>query len=150
VPARKDIVVFPTDFSKLSLEALPWVERMCKQLGAELHCLYVVLYPLVYETFELGQIPLPPVDDLVDSAKRHMETFAKDHLTKVGTVVTKVLSGRPAEAIVDYAGTTGATLIIITTHGYGGLKHAFLGSTTEAVLRHANCPVLSVRSKSPG
>jgi nucleotide-binding universal stress UspA family protein len=34
----------------------------------------------------------------------------------------------------------------MTTHGYSGVKHVLLGSTTEAVLRHATCPVLSIRS----
>jgi nucleotide-binding universal stress UspA family protein len=38
-------------------------------------------------------------------------------------------------------------LIIISTHGRTGLKHALLGSTTERVVRHAPCPVLVVRAQ---
>jgi universal stress protein A len=38
-------------------------------------------------------------------------------------------------------------MIIMTTHGYSGLEHVVLGSTTESVLRHAQCPVLSIRNK---
>jgi nucleotide-binding universal stress UspA family protein len=38
-------------------------------------------------------------------------------------------------------------MIVITTHGFGGLRRAVLGSTTEAILRQATCPVLSVRSR---
>ena len=38
-----------------------------------------------------------------------------------------------------------ADLIIISTHGYTGLKHVLLGSTAERVVRHAPCPVLVVR-----
>jgi nucleotide-binding universal stress UspA family protein len=36
-------------------------------------------------------------------------------------------------------------LIIIATHGHTGLKHVVLGSTAENVVRHAPCPVLTVR-----
>jgi len=38
-------------------------------------------------------------------------------------------------------------LIVISTHGYTGLKHAVLGSTAERVVRHAPCPVLVVREQ---
>jgi universal stress protein A len=46
---------------------------------------------------------------------------------------------------VNYAKEIGADMIIMATHGYSGVKHVMLGSTTEDVLRHAGCPVLSVR-----
>jgi nucleotide-binding universal stress UspA family protein len=61
-------------------------------------------------------------------------------------VTTKVLIGRPAEEVVSYAKSHNAALVIMTTHGYSGVKHVLLGSTTEAVLRHATCPVLSIRN----
>jgi nucleotide-binding universal stress UspA family protein len=57
-----------------------------------------------------------------------------------------VLVGRPAEEIANYARDHDAAMIIMTTHGYSGVKHLLLGSTTEGVLRHANCPVLSIRA----
>jgi nucleotide-binding universal stress UspA family protein len=57
-----------------------------------------------------------------------------------------VLVGRPADEIVGYARDKSAQLIIMATHGYSGVKHVLLGSTTESVLRHASCPVLSIRS----
>lgn len=38
-------------------------------------------------------------------------------------------------------------LIMISTHGCTGLKHALPGSTAERVVRHAPCPVLTVRDK---
>jgi len=36
-------------------------------------------------------------------------------------------------------------LIVISTHGRSGLSHFFIGSVTEKVVRHAHCPVLSIR-----
>jgi nucleotide-binding universal stress UspA family protein len=48
--------------------------------------------------------------------------------------------------ITDAAKSLRADLIVIATHGYTGLKHVLLGSTTERVVRHAHCPVLVVRA----
>jgi nucleotide-binding universal stress UspA family protein len=38
-------------------------------------------------------------------------------------------------------------MIVLSTHGYTGLKHVLLGSVAEHVVRHAPCPVLVVREK---
>jgi nucleotide-binding universal stress UspA family protein len=58
---------------------------------------------------------------------------------------TLVRFGRAFHEIAHAAETLKVDLIIISTHGYTGLKHALLGSTTERVVRHASCPVLVVR-----
>ena len=58
---------------------------------------------------------------------------------------TLVRHGVPFHEITEAARTLQTDLIIIATHGYTGLKHALLGSTAERVVRHAPCPVLSVR-----
>jgi nucleotide-binding universal stress UspA family protein len=47
--------------------------------------------------------------------------------------------------IVRLAKERGADLIVMATHGHGFFTHAFLGSTTDRVLRRASCPVLVVR-----
>jgi nucleotide-binding universal stress UspA family protein len=53
--------------------------------------------------------------------------------------------GHAYSEIPDTAKAMGADLIVIATHGYTGLKHVLLGSTAERVVRHAPCPVLTVR-----
>ncbi len=122
--AGKNVIVFPTDFSEASLAALPWARRMAGEMQAEIHCIYVVEEPHIYAS---------------------MASFASAHLRE-GGIITRVLVGRPAEEVVRYAREKNAGLIIMTTHGYSGVKHVLLGSTTEAVLRHASCPVLSIRN----
>jgi len=58
-----------------------------------------------------------------------------------------VRKGTPFHEITLAAASTKADLIVIATHGYTGLKHVFLGSTTERVVRHARCPVLVVPAR---
>ena len=55
--------------------------------------------------------------------------------------------GRSFHEIAEAARTLKVDLIILSTHGYTGLKHALLGSATERVVRHAPCPVLVVRER---
>jgi len=55
--------------------------------------------------------------------------------------------GAPTEGILDAAREWDADLIIAGTHGRGGLQRLFVGSTAEAVLRAAPCPVLVIRGK---
>ena len=55
--------------------------------------------------------------------------------------------GAPTEGIIDAAREWDADLIIAGTHGRGGLQRLFVGSTAEAVLRAAPCPVLVIRGK---
>jgi nucleotide-binding universal stress UspA family protein len=54
-------------------------------------------------------------------------------------------SNATAAAIVDYAKTLNADLIVMGTHGRGPVSHLFIGSVAERVVRTAPCPVLTVR-----
>jgi nucleotide-binding universal stress UspA family protein len=145
----KNVIVLPIDFSELSQAALPWARRMAAVLDAEIHCVYTVEPPHIYSALDMvPAIPLPTTAELGENAATQLEEFVSEHLGGLDPAAkTFVLTGNPADQIVSYAEETGAELIIMTTHGYSGLEHVVLGSTTESVLRHAKCPVLSVRSK---
>ena len=56
-----------------------------------------------------------------------------------------VTSVNPAVAIVTYAKDAAVDLIVIGTHGRGGVAHFYMGSVAERVVRTAPCPVLTVR-----
>jgi nucleotide-binding universal stress UspA family protein len=58
---------------------------------------------------------------------------------------TEVVSGdSPADAIAEFAARSNVDLIVMGTHGAGGVRHLILGSVTERVLRKVECPVLTV------
>lgn len=145
----KSIIVLPIDFSELSLAALPWARRMAAVMDAEIHCIYTVEPPHIYSALDMvPAIPLPTTEELGENAANQLNDFVKRQLTGVEPKPkTSVLTGNPADQIVAYAEKVGAEMIIMTTHGYSGLEHVVLGSTTESVLRHARCPVLSIRNR---
>jgi len=141
------VIVFPTDFSDFSIASLPWALDMASTLDASIHCLYVVEEPQIYSTLDMGSVAIPTTGELVDSAKQRLQKFMTEHLANAphGSE-SEVVIGHAATEIVNYANEKSAKMIVMTTHGYSGMKHVLLGSSTEDVLRHANCPVLSIRS----
>ena len=133
-------LVFPTDFSEFSAAALPWARRLSDDLDASIQ-------PHIYSTLDLGPVNLPTLAELAESAKERLDEFVEEHLQQLGqSTVAKVLTGRPADEIVAYSRDAEAAIIVMTTHGYSGVKQVLLGSTTEEVLRHADCPVMAVRT----
>jgi nucleotide-binding universal stress UspA family protein len=71
-----------------------------------------------------------------------LQTVLTDEERAVLTVETAVGMGRPADEIIEYADNHGIDLIVMGTHGRGGVEKMWLGSVTEKVLRKARCPVL--------
>jgi len=62
-----------------------------------------------------------------------------------GEVLTEILEGSPAEAILDVANTRKVDLIVMGSRGLGRLKGLLIGSQSQKVVQHAPCPVLIVR-----
>ena len=64
---------------------------------------------------------------------------------KDGKVTPIVRFGRAWQEIIEVAREQKCDMIIMATHGYTGLRHALVGSVAEKIVRHAPCPVLTVR-----
>jgi nucleotide-binding universal stress UspA family protein len=60
------------------------------------------------------------------------------------------LEGDAKRDILNYACRWGADLIVVGSHGRGGLDRFLLGSVSEATARHAHCSVFIVRSSQTG
>jgi nucleotide-binding universal stress UspA family protein len=58
---------------------------------------------------------------------------------------SEIIEGRPSREIVAYAERTSCDLIVMGTHGRGGLNRLLLGSVAERVVRSATVPVMTVR-----
>ena len=83
--------------------------------------------------------------EIASLAQTKLEALAAQEARSDGEVTSLVRAGKPFHEIALAASESGAQLIVIATHGYTGLKHVYLGSTAERVVRHAPCPVLVVR-----
>jgi universal stress protein A len=138
-------ILVPTDFSKPSLKALHYAAALAAQFGAKLTLLTVV--EPIGATPDFAYNPLVLDNEAVRAtAEEQLQRLLKRQAIDVALVQrTLVRQGVPFNEISGAASRLKADLIVIATHGYTGLKHVFLGSTAERVVRHAPCPVLVVR-----
>jgi universal stress protein A len=139
-------ILAPVDFSNYSVKALDYVRAFAAQFGAKVALVHVVEPTVIPDNF--GIVP-PSYEEvgvaLVKAAGERLEKMAADISSKSGGTLRIVRTGRAPWEIVRVAEEVEADLIIITTHGYTGLKHVLMGSTAELIVRHAPCPVLTVR-----
>ncbi len=144
-PFKLKKILVPVDFSDLSKDALPQATLLAARCGAELVLLHIVeKFPIDYFLgYGLINKMLVP---LMKQAEADLEQMAGGLSKSTGLNVSAVVrDGKPFEVICQTAKTLGADMIVLTTHGYTGLKHVWLGSTAERVVRHASYPVLAVR-----
>jgi len=147
-PFKLEKILVPIDFSNISKTALPWATRLAAEFGAELVLVHIVeKFPIDYLLGPgLMNETTVPLMKQAEAALEHMAAeLSKSAEMKASAVVR---DGTPHEVICQTAKMLGADLIILTTHGYTGLKHVWLGSTAERVVRHSSCPVLAVRKFS--
>lgn len=145
-------IVAPTDFSQASALALDAAALLAKQFGAEVHLLYVydptLLSPL-YVVPGAAALAAPTQEprEFEEGVLRELKRLRDERLAGVGKVELVIKQHTSAaEGIVAYAGEASADLIVLSTHGRTGLSHLLIGSVAERVVRHAPCPVLTMRS----
>lgn len=144
-PLRLKEILVPVDFSDFSTKALKYALAFADQFGARITLLHVV-EPVVYpENYMVVPSVLEMTDNLVASARPRLDELGREQIGNRAPFDTIVRMGRAYAEIAAAARELGVDLIVIATHGYTGLKHVLLGSTAERVVRHAPCPVLTVR-----
>jgi nucleotide-binding universal stress UspA family protein len=140
-------ILVPVDFSDCSLAGLKYAIRFGKEIGARIIVLHVTdLGPVMMSTGH-GNYDSPAY---IAAAKRRcgdqMQAFLKRVELKGVPIKTSAVAGYCPTAIYEAAAKQGADLIVISTHGRTGLRHALLGSVAEGTVRHSGCPVLVVPS----
>lgn len=142
---RLERIVVPIDFSSLSKDAVPYATLLAKQFGAEILLLHVVeRFPIdaILGRGLMNEVTVP----LMKQAEVNLEQMATELAQSTGVKTSAIVrDGSPFENICLAAKSLNADLIVLTTHGYTALKHVWLGSTAERVVRQAPCPVLVVR-----
>lgn len=128
-------ILHPTDFSPQAESAYRVARALARGYKARLVVLHVVTAPLF---LPLGEREWP---SMRAGESRH-EAWAK---LRGLSRSCRLRQGRPASEILTVARGVNCELIVMGTHGRTGLRRALLGSVAEAVLRHAPCPVLTVR-----
>ena len=143
-------ILVPTDFSEPSTAALNYAKQLADALNASIHVLHVAEDPLrqpwTLETY--GISPLDVLGDITAQAQKDLGKALPESERKKYNAELVTAVGSPFSEIVNYARKNSIDLIVMGTHGRGGLAHVVLGSVTERVVRFAPCPVLTVRAQA--
>ena len=132
-------ILVPLDQSALSERVLPIAQCLAEYFGSTIHLIYVV---------ETEPETLP--DTIVSQALKDGEAYLKNMVGNFSSAEkpvqceADVIKGYPASAIIEQAETDDDTLILMSTHGYSGVKRLLLGSVADKVVQAAKTPVLLV------
>ena len=139
-------ILIAVDDSPLAAHAADVGIELARSLGGEVALIHVI-------DPALGCAPDSgvPAADLLASAeqegKRLLAAF-RPRTTLQAPPLEFVPVGKPATEIVQAAHAWSADVIVIGSHGRGGMSRLLLGSVAEGVMRHAACPVLVIRAQT--
>jgi universal stress protein A len=137
-------ILVATDFSESSRDALPLATALARDAHALLLICHVSPPEFVYGAEEIDAVATPfdnpGVRQQLDETRPSDPQVEYEH---------HLLVGSPAEEIVHFAEEQHVDLIVLGSHGRTGAARLLMGSVAEAVVRHAACPVLTIKHGQP-
>jgi nucleotide-binding universal stress UspA family protein len=137
-------ILHPTDFSDHSAVAFRMACALARDYDARLVVLHVTGLPAI--AFVEGVVPPQPEDYFAAAEAELRRVRPPDARIRVEH---RLKEGDPVTEILEAAREAGADLIVMGTHGRTGLGRFLMGSVAEHVVRHATCPVVTVRTPFP-
>ena len=143
-------ILVPVDFSECAKEGARYASAFASKVGADLLVMNVTQVP-DFTAADPNNFRPPEGWELIERARLDAEDKLDElvnFLPLVGiSAETEAAVGTPIDKLVEATARPDIGLLITSTHGYTGLRHALLGSTAEKLVRLAHCPVLVVPSR---
>jgi len=131
-------ILLATDFSDASEKALNYAMAIARLHGSKIYLVHVL------PPDSTSVIPPPPSDWVRHEAEREMETLASRSELKQIAHETLLRTGSVWKVLSALIHQQNIELVVLGTHGRGGLKKLVLGSVAEEVVRRVGCPVITV------
>ena len=148
-------ILLPLDGSEVGAEAIPVASEMAKRVSSRVHMVQVVdtgtASLALGANAAAGGVTDPAsitgeVNERVEVAKAYLEAVA-EQLTGDGIESTyEIKDGPEGDDILEAARSVGAELIVMSSHGRGGLGRLIFGSVTDHVVRASPIPVMVIRA----
>lgn len=137
-------ILIATDGSEKNKSAIEEAVKIARACGSTVYAVYVI-----DESLMKSSIEVPIAENLYRRIREEGEkavNWVKETAQGVN-LETFILSGRPARAITEFAEQKDIDLIVVGTQGKSGIERFLLGSVADEVIRTADCPVLTIRSR---
>ena len=142
-------ILVATDFSPCSRPATEYAVLLARRFGASLHLVYVV-EPPTFTSPEASSFVGQAIEAESTQGHKYLDAALVELAAAELTAVSgEIIVGLAADVTVGLANCGKYDLLLMGTHGRAGLKHLFLGSVAEHVIRHCDIPVVTVRSRPP-
>jgi nucleotide-binding universal stress UspA family protein len=139
-------ILVPVDFSEHSRRAFEEAIGLAESYGAQLHLLHCYqLDPINVSPYGIV-VPATFEQDIRRAALQRLSEWSDKAAALKLRVQEHIAVDFPSEQIVSTAERLAIDLIMMGTRGLTGFKHVLLGSVAERVIRHAPCPVLTVKT----
>ena len=135
-------VLVPVDFSSASGLALRYAKELATCFDSALYVLHVADDPILFAPTTSDEYRARFEDD----SNSKLQQLVQDSVGNFEKVHVETKCGSAATEIIDYAQVQEINLIVMGSHGRSAMASMLLGAVAEHVVRHASCPVLTVRS----
>lgn len=148
-------ILFTTDGSEATEKAVPYAIELAEAFDAKLQVMHVVdTDTLSFSSRSEGgdRVRMGRFEEMTDVHERAAAAIdrIRDRAAESGVSIEPVIEiGSPVDTIVQFAEDEDIDLIIMTSHGRGGVKRVLMGSVTERVTRNTAIPVLVVDASTP-
>jgi len=138
-------ILAAVDFSPVTARVIGEASSLAAATGAGVQLLHVVepaeAYVPVGAAMDVITAPMPLDPPDLGAVKARLEELAAPLRASGITVGTKAVIDIPAEGILAAAGSSGASMIVLGSHGHGAVYQLFAGSVVTAVLHRTSIPV---------
>jgi len=138
-------ILLATDFSPESVKALQCALALAKRYDSKLVVTHAIPPAIDSRSVEV-QVPLSEM--IQREADRNMALLEQTQELRAFPHETILRTGDPAQVLREVISDEHIDLIVMSTHGRGGLEKMRVGSITESLMRHTTCPVLSVSANT--
>ena len=138
-------ILFPTDLSKNSEEAMKYAASLAEKYDACLHVVHVILGSNQYLAYDVNAyIPAEFKEKEREKLTENLNKIPSADMGQPASVKHEILEGLPVPEISQYIKDNNIDLVVMGTHGHTGLKHLIMGSVAENIVRSSSAPVLTV------
>ncbi|MEM1407602.1 MAG: universal stress protein [Bacteroidota bacterium] len=142
-------ILVPTDFSEHAVYAVDFAAQLTKKMEAELILLHVVEDSSVNSVRYTGEVELPDMQDrlfilkLIEKATADLQGTVQRY-SEI-PIKQEIRIGNPYHSIREIITEHNVDLVVMGTHGTNNFTESLVGSNAEKVVRHAECPVITLR-----
>lgn len=145
-------ILVPYDFSKEANFAFEFATELAKRTKNKLELLHVIELPSPQSFSTIGEVGAFSNEssqifmiELIEKRKKQLAALEEEFTDAGFKFETKMVFGNPFAGISKEIVDAKADIVIMGSKGSSGMEEVLVGSNTEKVVRHASCPVITVK-----